>query len=136
MPPGLTFSWTGVIEGTPTKTGAFSIGVQVIDSSGSTSNQDSKRVSINILDPNGGPSNMPVITRVKVKGSKKLWVFGQNFHQDSLIILNGVTLTPKTFEQDGTTGQLFYKGKHDIGPEGTNRIFIQNSDNRSSAFIF
>jgi len=136
MPPGLTLSWTGLIEGTPTKTGSYSISVQVVDSS-PTLKLDSKRVSIEIIASNGGDQNLPVITRVKVKGSKKMWVYGTNFHQDSLIILNGIVLEPREFEKDGNTTQLFYKGKkRSLGPDGTNLLFVQNSDSRSVAFVF
>ncbi|HEX8091738.1 MAG TPA: hypothetical protein VF762_22990, partial [Blastocatellia bacterium] len=82
------------------------------------------------------PSTSPTINRVKVKGSKKLWIYGENFHEDSVIILNGILLSPKSFEHDGTSGQLFYKGKLNLGLGGSNLLFIQNSDNRSAAFYF
>jgi hypothetical protein len=71
-----------------------------------------------------------------VKGSKKLWVFGDNFHSDSLIILNGIVRSPKSFTLDGASGELFYKGKLNLGSAGTNLLFVQNSDNRSAAFVF
>jgi hypothetical protein len=68
---------------------------------------------------------------VKVK-KKKFYVYGANFNQNSLIILNGVVFVPKTFEKD----ELYYKGKRDIRPTGTNQLIIQNNDSRSAIFIF
>jgi hypothetical protein len=134
MPSGLSFSASGVLEGIPTKSGTYSIGVQVVDAS--SGNLDSKRVSLTVTGPEGSPSISPIINRVKVKGAKKLWIYGENFHADSVIILNGILLSPKDFVQDGASGQLFYKGKLNLGPGGSNLLFIQNSDNRSAAFYF
>jgi matrixin len=136
LPSGLTLSLTGTIEGAPTKAGTYSVSVQVFDSD-STLHTDAKRISLLILDQNGNTPSAPVITKIKAKGSKKLWVFGLNFNQSSIIILNGIVLSPKSFEQDGATGQLFYKGKdRNIGPSGTNQIVVQNSDSRSFPFTF
>jgi hypothetical protein len=89
-----------------------------------------------VVGPEGNPTTSPVINNVKVKGSKKLWISGQNFHENSVIVLNGTPLSPKWFEQNGASGQLFYKGKLNLGPGGSNLLFIQNSDNRSAAFFF
>ncbi|MFP5261666.1 MAG: putative Ig domain-containing protein [Blastocatellia bacterium] len=134
VPSGLTLSAAGVLQGTPTQSGTYSIGVQVVDAS--SANLDSKRVTITVVGPEGNPSASPTINRVKVKGSKKLWIYGENFHEDSVIILNGIFLSPKSFEHEGASGQLFYKGKLNLGPGGSNLLFIQNSDNRSAAFYF
>jgi Matrixin/Putative Ig domain len=134
IPPGLSLSLNGVLDGMPTKAGVYSIGVQVVDAT--SGNLDSKRVNITIVGPEGNPTTLPVINRVKVKGKKKLWIYGENFHDDSVIILNGILLSPNSFEQDGVTAQLFYKGKLNLGPGGSNLLFIQNSDNRSTAFYF
>jgi hypothetical protein len=134
MPSGLSLSSSGILSGTPVKSGVYSIGVQVVDAS--SSNLDSKRVSITVVGPEGNPTNFPVINSVKVKGSKKLWIFGENFHANSILILNGIVLSPKSFEQNGTSGQLFYKGKLKLGTAGSNLLFVQNSDNRSAGFFF
>ena len=134
MPAGLNLSSSGLFDGTPTKAGVYSIGVQVVDAT--SGNLDSRRVSITVVGPNGNPSIFPIINRIKVKGSKKLWVYGENFNANSLIILNGIVLSPRSFEQDGISGQLYYKGKLNLGSAGTNLLFIQNSDNRSAAFNF
>jgi hypothetical protein len=134
MPPGLSLSSNGVLDGTPTRAGVYSIGVQVADAT--SGNLDSKRVNIIIGGPESSPSIVPVINRVKVKKDKKLWIYGQNFHDNSVIILNGKLFSPKSFEQDGATSQLYYKGKLNLGPGGSNLLFIQNSDNSSTAFYF
>jgi hypothetical protein len=134
MPPGLSLSPNGVLEGTPTKAGIYSIGVLVVDAT--SRGLDSKRVSLTVVGAGGNPSSFPIINRIKVKGSKKLWVYGENFRSDSLIILNGVAHSPKSFTQDSAGGQLFSKGKLNLGPEGSNLLFVQNTDNRSAAFFF
>lgn len=134
VPPGLTLSSEGLLQGTPTKAGSYSIGVQVVDS-GTTILLDSKRVAVDILG-SGVPTVYPVITRVKVKKDKKLWVFGENFNADAVIILNGILLTPKSYDEDGGTGILFYNQKLNLGPAGTNWVAVQTPENRSQIFIF
>jgi hypothetical protein len=135
LPPGLGFSSAGVIEGVPTTVGSYFVTVQVVDSSSSVT-VDTERVSIKIVNANGAPSAFPAITRVKIKKSKKLWVYGNNFRPDSIIILNGFLLTPKEYRQDGATGRLFFKGRLPLGASGSNVLFVQNAENRSAAFIF
>jgi hypothetical protein len=134
MPPGLTLAGDGTLQGTPTKTGSYSIGVQVSDS-GTTVLIDSKRVAVEILGSDT-PVITPMITRVKVKKDKKLWIYGENFTEDSIIILNGIALTPKSFEEDGNTDILFYKKNLGLGPSGTNTLFVQTPQNRSQGFVF
>jgi hypothetical protein len=135
LPPGLGFSSAGVIEGVPAAVGSYSVTVQVVDSSSSVT-VDTERVSIKVVNANSAPSVFPVITRVKTKNSKKLWVYGNNFRPDSIIILNGFLLTPKEYKQDGPTGRLFFKGRLPLGAGGSNVLFVQNAENRSAAFVF
>ena len=127
----MNLSSAGVIEGTPSKAGSYLITVRVVDSTESSSGIDTKTVSIQILSSNSSAPTVPVINRVKVK-KKKFYVYGANFNQSSIIIINGIVYVPKTFAKD----ELFYKGKRPIGPTGTNQLVIQNSDSRSTVFIF
>ena len=86
------------------------------------------------MTANTPPTTLPVISRVKAKKGKKLTIFGQNFRQDSQIILNGEVLTPGWFDTDGTTTILFVKKA--FGPAGTNLLYVQNTNNRSQGFVF
>lgn len=135
LPPGLSLSLAGVIDGTPSATGSFSIIVMVTDSLGGQNGTHQKQLSLVISSDNGTPS-LPAITRVKVKKKKKLSVFGQNFTPDSIIWLNGVFLTPKEFSQEGATGKLFYKGPLSLRPSGLNTVFVRNTAGWSGAHIF
>lgn len=135
LPPGLSLSLAGVINGTPSATGSFSIIVMVTDSLGGQNGTHQKQLSLVISSDNGTPS-LPAITRVKVKKKKKLSVFGQNFTPDSIIWLNGVFLTPKEFSQEGATGKLFYKGPLSLRPSGLNTVFVRNTAGWSGAHIF
>jgi hypothetical protein len=71
-----------------------------------------------------------------VKKNKKLWIYGENFTEDSIIILNGIVLTPKSFEEGGDNDILFYKKNLGLGPAGTNTVFVQTPQNRSQGFVF
>lgn len=133
LPPGLGISSGGLIEGIPTGISSYSFAVQVFDSS-SPVRVDARFLSITIR-PADAPV-FPAITRVKPKGSKKLWVFGQNFRANSLVLINNVVFQPVSFEQDGSGGQLLVKGKLNLGPTGTNFAIVVNSDNRSAPFFF
>ncbi|HSO75357.1 MAG TPA: matrixin family metalloprotease [Blastocatellia bacterium] len=135
LPPGLSLSQAGVIDGTPSATGSFSIIVMVTDSLGGQNGTHQRQLSLVISSDNGTPS-LPAITRVKVKKKKKLSVFGQNFTPDSIIWLNGVFLTPKEFSQEGATGKLFYKGPLSLRPSGLNTVFVRNTAGWSGAHIF
>jgi hypothetical protein len=129
IPLGLTLSVDGVIQGTTSRTGTYSVFVQVLDQGGATATQ---RIGLEVLT--SGPITVPQISRVKVKKNKKVTIFGLNFRQDAVVILNGLVLTPEWFEKDGDTTSLFVR--QSVGPAGTNLIFVQNPDNRSQAFIF
>ncbi|HEX5735122.1 MAG TPA: matrixin family metalloprotease [Blastocatellia bacterium] len=131
MPPGLNLSSSGVIDGVPTRTGSFAINVQVIDSS---SGNASRWMTLNIGANNSGA--FPVITRVKIKRSKKLFVYGSAFTQDSVIILNGVVLPPRSLTREGNLDRLMYKGSIPLGATGTNALYVQNNNNRSAGFFF
>ena len=134
LPPGLSISSVGLIEGVPIGVSSYSFAVQVFDSSNPV-RVDARWLSITIRA--AGDPVFPTITRVKQKGSKKLWVFGQNFRATSLILINGKVFEPVAFEQDGSGGQqLLAKGKLNLGPAGTNVVFVLNSDNNSAPFIF
>jgi hypothetical protein len=129
-------SFNGVVEGTPQATGSFSVLVRVTDSIGGTNGTSTKQLSLFIGNDNGG-STIPVISRVKVKNGRKLWVFGQNFEAGSVISLNGIILTPKEFTQEGSIGKLFFKKNLPLRTDGgPNAIFVRNSSGWSSGLSF
>ncbi|HWO00101.1 MAG TPA: hypothetical protein VNS63_12625, partial [Blastocatellia bacterium] len=78
----------------------------------------------------------PAISRVRVKGSKKLRVFGQGFSSDAVIWLNGTFLTPREFTHEGTEDVLFYKGRLSLGSSGSNTLYVKNSVGWSGVFSF
>jgi hypothetical protein len=133
IPPGLSLSFNGTIAGVPSQAGSYSLLVQVIDSTPGNPSTDSKTINITIQSQ---PSIFPLITRVKVKGSKKLHVFGENFRSDSLLLLNGVLITPKSVTFDGTTWDIFCKRRLNLGAPGSNVVQVLNPDGRSSPFFF
>jgi hypothetical protein len=135
LPSGLSLSANGTIEGIPNFVGSSTFAVQVIDS-GNPVRFASKWFSITIREGGGGQPGLPVITRVKVKKVKKLWVFGGNFRADSLIVINGFTFVPLVYVQEGSQSELLAKGKLRLGPQGTNVVVVINPDNRSQPFIF
>lgn len=132
MPPGLNLAQSGVIDGVPGRTGSFAISVQVVDSTGS--GIASRWLTFNI-STNNNSGLFPVIIRVKAK-TKKLFVYGNAFTPDSIIILNGVVLTPKSLTREGDADRLLYKGSINLGAPGTNALYVQNSNNRSAGFFF
>jgi Matrixin/Putative Ig domain len=134
LPPGLSFSSSGSIDGTPVSANTYSFIVQVSDS-GSPIRLDSKSLSITIQS-SGGPSLFPVITSVKVKGLKKLWVTGENFSANSLLVVNGVAFDPLSFDQTGSVGQLLVKGKLNFGPAGTNVVIVITASGNSAPYWF
>jgi hypothetical protein len=132
LPSGLSLSTNGTIDGVPNFVGSSSFAAQVIDS-GNPARVDSRWLSVTIRE--SGPG-FPAVTQVKVKGVKKLWVFGENFHSDSLILINGLLFKPVQFAQDGSVALLLAKGKLNLGPQGTNVVVVINSDNRSAPYVF
>jgi hypothetical protein len=136
FPPGLSLSQSGDLTGTPTVAGTYSFSVQVFDNTGSQNGTDAKRISLTVVETSGNPGIFPAVTRVRVKGSKKLFVYGQNFSQQSLILLNGKALTPKTFAREGGDDRLFFKGKLGLRAQGANVVVVVNGDNSSAPFIF
>jgi hypothetical protein len=132
-PPGLSLSATGVIDGFPTFASSYSFAAQVLDSS-NPSRIDSRSFSITIRAST--LPGVPVITQVKVKGSKKLWVFGKNFQANSTVLINGAGFDPVSFAQDGSGAQLFVRGRLNLGPEGTNIIVVNTGDNKSAPYLF
>jgi hypothetical protein len=129
LPLGLSLTLDGVIQGTTSRTGSYSVFVQVFDQLGATATQ---RIGLDVTV--SAPTFTPQISRVKVKKNKKVTIFGVNFRQDAVVILNGFVLTPEWFEQDGDTTILFVRQA--IGPAGTNILYVQNPDNRSQGFVF
>ncbi len=134
LPPGLSLSQSGLILGTPATSGDFDFGVQVFDVTSSVDKSDSKRFRITVTDP-GAPAP-PTISRVKVKASKKLFVYGGNFSESSLIQLNGDLLVPTSVQIDGVSGTLSYKGRLTLLPAGNNALVVMNGTTRSAAFFF
>ena len=132
MPPGLGISSSGVIDGVPSRAGSFAISVQVIDSFGGIA---SRWLTVNIT-ANNNPGAFPVITRVKVKKAKKLFVYGSAFTQDCVIILNGVVLPPRSLTREDNLDRLMYKGSIPLGATGTNTLYVQNNNNRSAGYFF
>ncbi|HSE38784.1 MAG TPA: matrixin family metalloprotease, partial [Blastocatellia bacterium] len=135
LPSGLSLSANGTIEGIPNLVGSSTFAVQVIDS-GNPVRLASKWFSLTIRESGGGQPSLPVITRVKVKKAKKLWVFGANFRADSRIVINGVDFVPVIYVQEGSQSELLAKGKLRLGPQGTNVVVVVNPDNTSQPFIF
>lgn len=135
LPQGLNLSLAGVIEGTPAATGFFSFNVMVTDSIGGQGRTHQRQLSLLISSDDSTPS-VPEISRVKVKKSKKIWVFGEHFTPDSVIWLNGVFLTPREFSQDGSTGKLFYKGRVSLRPAGLNTLYVRNFVGWSASHTF
>jgi hypothetical protein len=136
LPVGMSLSSNGVVEGIPLRTGSFTAVIQVYDFSGNLTHTDTKRYSFTIFNQNDAGGNIPVVTRVKIKGVKKFFVYGQNFSATSQILVNGILLQPKSFEVDGSTGILLYKGKLTFLTEGINIVQIIEGANRSSPFYF
>jgi len=134
LPPNLSLSTNGSIEGIPSATGSYSFAVQAFDS-GNPVQSDARWLSITVRE-SGGSSGTPIINRVKLKGSKKLRIFGLNFRSDSLILVNGVVYSPTSYEQGGSEDNLFLKKRIPYGSEGTNIAVVVNSDNRSAPFFF
>jgi hypothetical protein len=134
LPPGLSLSTSGAIVGTPTTSGNFDFGVQVFDFTSSPDKSDSKRLRITVTDPGAPPT--PTISRVKVKALKKLFVYGANFSESSLIQLNGDLLIPKSVEIEGTSGTISFKGHLTLLPTGNNALVVLNGTTRSAAFFF
>jgi hypothetical protein len=132
-PPGLSLSTTGIFSGRPTQAGFFQMSVQVVDSTPGVPGSDVELFSVTI---DAAPSIFPLIDHVKVKGTKKLFIFGSNFRGDSQIMLNGRLLTPKEFTSEGGTDRLFFKGKLKLGPAGTNVVQVINPNGSSSPFVF
>ena len=135
LPSGLSLSVNGTIEGVPNFVGSSAFVAQVIDS-GNPLRFDSKWFSITVRENIGSPPGFPNITRVKLKGSKKLWVFGENFRAGARIVINGRLFEPVQFVQEGSQFQLLAKGKLNLGAQGTNVVVVSNTDNSSVPFIF
>jgi hypothetical protein len=133
LPSGLTLATNGTISGVPNFRGTSSFIAQVVDSGNPTST-DTRWFSVTIQASGGG--QWPTVTGITVKGVKKLWVFGENFRADSLILVNDAVFEPRIFAQEGSLGQLLAKGKLKLGPPGTNFVIVINSDSRSAPFVF
>jgi len=134
LPAGLTLSKSGSIDGTPQIANTYTFIVQVSDS-GSPVTQNSRVLSI-AIQSSGGSSLFPLITSVRVKGSKKLWVTGENLSANSVLVVNGVSLTPLSFDQAGALGELLVKGKLNLGPSGTNAVIAITAVGSSAPYFF
>jgi Putative Ig domain len=135
LPSGLSLSANGTIDGVPNFAGSSTFVAQVIDS-GNPFRFDSRWFSLTIRENIGGLPGIPTITRVKVKGSKKLWVFGENIRVGARVVVNGRLFEPVQFVQEGSQIQLLAKGKLNLGAQGTNVVVVINTDNSSAPFNF
>ena len=135
LPFGLSLSLNGTIDGVPGSVGSTTFAVQVTDS-GNPVRSDARWYTITIRENTGSVPGVPVISGIKVKGLKKLWVFGENFNANSQIVINGVLFVPVQFFQEGSVGQLLAKGKLRLGSPGTNSVVVINSQHTSVPFIF
>jgi hypothetical protein len=95
---------------------------------------DSRWLTITIRGSSGG--SLPVISRVKAKGSKKLWVYGENFRADSIVLVNGAVFQPVLVQQDGSVWQILVRAKLNLGAPGTNSVIVVNGGNSSASFFF
>ena len=84
LPPGLSLSLAGVIDGTPSEPGSFSIIVMVTDSVGGQNGTHQRQLALVISSNNGAPS-LPAISRGAGEEAKEALVFGQSFGPDSII---------------------------------------------------
>jgi len=135
LPSGLGMSANGTIDGIPNFAGASTFVVQVVDSS-NPPRTDSRLLTLSIRSAGGGSGTLPTISSIKVKGVKKLWLFGQNFRPDSLVMINGVMFQPVIFAQEGSLTELLAKGRLNLGSPGSNVVEVINTDGRSVPFVF
>lgn len=133
IPPGISMSGSGAFSGTPSTIGTYQFAVQVSDTS-SPVRVDGKWLSITVQTSGG--TLLPVITGVRQKGVKKLWVDGLNLGTTSLVVINGLIFEPKRIERDGSIDMVLCKGKLQLGPEGTNVVFVITIFNNSVPFVF
>lgn len=82
----------------------------------------------------GNPTGPPQVRRVKVKSSKKIFIYGDNFSANSLVLLNGVFITPRSFSPE--SGKLNCKGSLNLRPEGFNTVQVISGGVRSTLFRF
>jgi hypothetical protein len=108
------------------------------DSRGATLGADDKAGALLIYPAvsGGGGSSRPIINRAKMKSSGKLIVIGDNFTSDSQILLNGQALPQSGVNFDPSSGRLVFKEPVNVGPAGTNVLFVINSAGSSSPFVF
>jgi hypothetical protein len=73
---------------------------------------------------------------VKVKASGKLIIIGDNFTPTSRVTLNGLGLPQSEITFDPSSSRLVFKGTLNLGPAGTNVLYVINSAGISSPFMF
>jgi hypothetical protein len=109
LPAGLNLNATsGLISGTPTGSGLFTVPVTVRDAASVTATAN---VQVKVIDP----ATIPLIRKVKYKNGKKLFVIGDRFSPAAVLLVDGnqVLFTPDE-------GQLIVKpivlvvGRHEI----------------------
>jgi hypothetical protein len=83
LPPGLTLNATnGLISGTPTAGGLFTVPVTVLDAASVSATAN---IQIKIIDP----ATLPVIRKIKYKSKKKLFVVGERFSPSAALFVDG-----------------------------------------------
>lgn len=95
---------------------------------------DDDKSGVLTIYPQRGQSAPPEIIGVKLKGTKKLTISGQNFTSTSLIVINGKVVKPKKLTKGSQSDSLLYKGK--FGAAGTNEVCVLSSSGRSETYYF
>jgi hypothetical protein len=119
----------------PARPGVYNFQWRLLREGGEHFGTASVNVPVSVTG-SGGATLVPYVERVKIKGSKKLFVYGDNFTPWSVIVLNGLALAPELRLRDGGRAVLFFKGRLELRPAGSNQLQVMNGDYRSVPFFF